>query len=100
MKLLYVTCKDTKEANKISKLILKNKLAACINIISSKSVYYWKNELLKTNEKILIIKTFEIKIKEIEKIIKENHSYKIPCIINFSANENKEFLKWAKEQIK
>lgn len=100
MKLVYVTCSSEAEAKKISKIILKEKLAACINIIPSKSIYFWNKKLKEEKENILLVKTNKSKIKKIEKLIKKNHSYKIPCILNFSVNSNKDFLNWLTKELK
>ena len=44
--LVYVTTSNNDEAEKLSRKILNEKLAACANILnSSKSIYWWKGEI-------------------------------------------------------
>ena len=100
MNIIYVTCKNNTEATKISKIILKEKLAACINIIPSQSIYFWNNKLKKSRESILLIKTNKNKIKKIEELVRKNHSYKIPCILTFSVKSSKKFLNWVNSELK
>ncbi len=53
-----VTCPTRTEARKIAKAILKDKLAACVNIIGGlESHYWWKGKLERTGEFLLLIKT-------------------------------------------
>ena len=57
-KLLYITCESKIEAINLGKLLVKNKLAACTNIVSNiKSIFNWKNKVTQSQEAILIGKT-------------------------------------------
>ena len=57
-KLLYITCGSKLEANKIGKLLVKNKLAACTNIIPNiRSIFRWDKKIKSSKECILIGKT-------------------------------------------
>ena len=57
-KLLYITCGSKLEANKIGKFLVKNKLAACTNIIPNiQSIFKWNNKVKSSKEYILIGKT-------------------------------------------
>ena len=45
-KLLYITCGSKIEAINLGKLLVKNKLAACTNVIPNiKSIFNWKNKV-------------------------------------------------------
>ena len=100
MIIVYVTCKNNKEAEKVAKHLLDKKLIACANIISSKSLYCWKGKLEKQNEAILLIKTTETKFEEIKFAIKKLHSYKIPCIIKLKVEANQEYLNWVSKEVR
>ena len=95
MALLYVPCKDQKEAEKISNSLLAKKLIACSNMIPIKSMYSWKGKTEKSNEVLIIAKTNKKNAKKAEEIIKKIHSYKVPAIIHIDSKSNKEFDKWA-----
>ena len=70
MIIIYVTCKNNAEAQKIAKHLLGKKLIACANLISSKSFYHWKGKLEKQNEAILLMKTLETKFEVIKAEVK------------------------------
>jgi len=101
MILCYVTCKDIEEAQKISRTLLESNLAACANFFPIHSMYWWKGSINQDNEFVVILKTFKEKFKEVEKKIKEVHSYECPCILSIDIKDaNKEFLEYIKKEIK
>ena len=65
--------------------ILKKKLAKCIQRVNYvKSYYIWENELKKTEEKILLIKTTQEKEKELYAFIHKMHPYDTPEIMTIN----------------
>ncbi len=99
MIIIYVTCKNNKEAEKIAKYLLDKKLIACANILASKSLYHWKGKLEKQSEAILLLKTTESKFDTVTSAVKKLHSYKIPCILKIKADANEEYLSWLRKQV-
>ena len=84
MLLVYVTCKDETESEKISKILLEKKLCACTNIIKEmKSFYFWppkSHKVESANEVILIVKIIDAEFEKIKNVVKEMHSYEFPSI--------------------
>lgn len=97
MILFYITCKDEKEAEKISKHLLKNNLVACSNIFPIKNMYKWKGKINQSKESVLILKVLNKNKIKAEKELKKLHSYDIPFIGKIKADVNEEYEKWAKE---
>lgn len=96
--IVYITCGSRREAQKISKLLVKEKLVACVNYFQVNSIYLWKNKIENAKEYVLICKTKKKKFKDIEKIVREEHSYENPAILSFKISEgSKDFLNWIKE---
>ncbi|MCL2157275.1 MAG: divalent-cation tolerance protein CutA [Methanobrevibacter sp.] len=102
MAIVYITTSNEKEALKIGTYIVKERLAACSNIISNmKSVYWWEGNLENDEEAILILKTVEEKVDEIIIKVKEIHSYENPCIIAIPIiKASNSYLNWLKGEIK
>ena len=94
--LTYITTKNEEEALTLANLAVKKNLAACGNIIPNmKSIYKWQNKLQNDKETILILKTNSNKYPLLKKLILEEHSYEVPCILKIPINDgNKEYLKW------
>ena len=100
MTLVYITCKDRKEAEKISMHLLKKRIIACANIFPIKSMYWWNNKIAKHNENVIIAKTSNKNFRKVENEIKKMHSYEIPCILRIDAAANKEYGEWANKEMK
>lgn len=93
--IVYTTTSTKKEAEKIAKILIKEKLAACCNIFKIDSIFWWQGKIEKTKEYGIFIKTKKTIFKKIEEKIKEFHSYSLPCIISFPIEVGfKNFLNW------
>ena len=44
---VYSTFPNKKEAKEIGKGLVKNKLAACVNIFPIESIYHWQKKIVK-----------------------------------------------------
>lgn len=99
---LYVTFSSEDEAKKIGKILLENRLCACVNIYPQvRSIYWWEGKLEEAMESIMIIKTRKSLAKKVEETILKYHSYTIPCIMVFSAEEGfKSFIEWIYKETK
>ena len=99
---IYVTFGSLNEAKKLGKKLVKEKLAACTNIIPTiYSTYVWKNKTMIDKECSMIVKTSQSKVKAAIKFIVKKHSYECPAVsaipIDFA---HKDFQKWINEQTK
>ena len=72
-KLLYITCGSKLEANKIGKFLVKNKMAACTNIIPNiQSIFKWNNKIKSSKEYILIGKTKKKMLNKLLRVLRVN----------------------------
>ena len=100
--LIYSTFKNLKEAKSIGGALVKNKLAACTNIIPLiYSTYVWKKKTMIDKECSMIVKTTKSKVKKAIKFIVKKHSYDCPAISAFPIKfAHKEFNEWIKQETK
>ena len=96
--LLYVTHPTKIDAEALCKSLLDENLIACANFFPINSIFNWENEKVNENEIVSLIKFNKNKIDEVEKRIKELHSYEVPCIMRITASANIEFEKWINNQ--
>jgi len=99
MALVYITCKDNEEAEKISKHLLEKRLIACSNMFPIKSMYWWEDKIQNDKEVVVLAKTKDGNYEQIKDEVKKIHSYDVPCILKIDAEANESYDKWVQEQI-
>ncbi len=96
------TATDKREdAERISKAIVENRLAACVQISGPvTSIYWWKDNLEETEEWILAMKTRNDLYPKLEQAIRNFHPYEVPEIVAVPISAgSKEYLDWLEKEI-
>ena len=93
---MLVTTKNVREAKKIAKALLAEKLVACANIVKGvESLFWWEGKINQANEVLLILKTRKSLVKRVVKMVKKLHSYSVPEIIALEIKEGyNPYHKW------
>lgn len=96
---VLITAPNEDEAVKISKSLVEEKLAGCVNIIKNvRSIYSWQGKIEDDAEVLMIVKTSSDLFEELEKKVKSIHSYTVPEIIGLQIKKGSEgYLKWLEE---
>lgn len=96
---VFITASNKKEAQKLSLALVKEKLAACVNILKGiESVFWWEGKVDKAREFLLIVKTKRSLLPKLVKKVKALHSYSVPEIIGLPIiGANKQYLEWLNE---
>ncbi len=94
--ILYVTTGNAGEASLIGETLVKEKLAACANVLGpSAACYYWKGKLERLEEHMLLLKTRRALADKAMARVKALHSYEVPCIVVVPIEGgNLDFLAW------
>ena len=100
--LMISTAGSEKEAGKVAKILVEERLAACANVIPGvRSFFYWKGRLCEDKEALILIKTMNNKAEKIIDRIREIHSYEVPEIIFFRVDKGEgNYLKWVEKMVK
>ena len=92
---VYITCSGLEEARRIGRTLVEERLAACVNIFPVNSIYFWEGEVKGALEFAVVVKTLKEKFRDVEKKVREMHSYDNPCIVSFEAGDvSEKFLGW------
>jgi periplasmic divalent cation tolerance protein len=99
---IYSTAGKVEDARKIARVLVEEKLVACVNIIPKiESIYRWKNKIEEGDECVIIAKTTEKNIDKTIQKIKEIHPYDVPDIVVLPIiNGLEEYLNYVKDETK
>lgn len=78
---LLTTTPTREEAAKIAKLLIDEKLAACVQLLPIESFYIWQGETQNEAELLLLVKTRRALFEKAIDRIKAVHSYTVPEIV-------------------
>jgi periplasmic divalent cation tolerance protein len=79
---VLVTTPSRREAVRIGDAVVKQKLAACANVLSSvTSIFRWKGRIEKSREALLIMKTTPRRYAALANAVRSMHPYEVPEVI-------------------
>jgi periplasmic divalent cation tolerance protein len=94
--IVLITAGSEEEAHRIAELLVKEKKAACVNIVPRvDSLFWWEGKLDSAPESLLLVKTKASLFPEIVELVKRTHSYEVPEIIALPIIAGSgDYLKW------
>ncbi len=97
--LTFVTCKDLKQAKGIARALVKERLAACVNVVPGvASIYAWEGKLEESREVLLVIKSRRALSGRLASRVRALHSYSVPEVVTVPiASGNPDYLRWVRE---
>lgn len=103
VRFIYITTANIEEAKAIGRVLVEEKLAACVNIMDGmESIYEWKGNIEEDHECVLIAKTHASKVSKLTQKVLDLHSYECPCVVSIPVSEsegNPEYLEWVKGEV-
>lgn len=79
---IYAVFANAEEAERIGRIVVEERLAACINILSPVcSIYRWNGKVETADEVAAILKTHHWRSDALIERIAQLHSYETPCIV-------------------
>ena len=98
---VFITTADKEEAKLISKVLLEQRKAACVNIVPKiSSVYWWKEQIESDKESLLIAKTKAVLLEDVIEVVREVHSYENPEILALPVyGGSPTYLEWLDEAL-
>jgi len=99
--IVFVTTSSNDEANRIADALVSERLAACVNIVSAiQSVYRWEGRIVSDQESLLIIKTTDERYSQLERRVKELHTYTTPEVVAIKIETGSEqYLSWLRSSV-
>lgn len=78
---LLTTTPNREEAATIAKLLIEEKLAACVQLLPIESFYAWQGKIQNEAEILLLVKTRSALLERAIARIRAVHSYTVPEIV-------------------
>jgi periplasmic divalent cation tolerance protein len=73
------TCASEEEAERIARLLVEERLAACVNIIPGvRSIYRWQGAVESAGEWLLVVKSTRALFDSLRIALEKAHSYELP----------------------
>jgi periplasmic divalent cation tolerance protein len=83
--IVLTTTPNESEAVRISRALVEEGLAACVQRLPISSTYVWQDKIEDSTEHLLIIKTLAERCAEVEGRIEALSTYEVPEVVAFEA---------------
>ncbi len=102
MVFLYVTVPDMEVARLIGGGAVRERLAACANILPQMTaIYEWNGDVEEEDEFVVILKTAPTKAAELAGWVSDHHPYDVPCIPEVPLGRgNGPYVEWLQGQVR
>jgi periplasmic divalent cation tolerance protein len=82
-RVLLVTAPNEEAARSIARVLVDERLAACVNVIPmSASIYRWEGKIVEEPESLLLVKTSAARVEPLAQRIAALHPYSVPEILS------------------
>ena len=76
-----LTCADASEAERIGRVLVEERLAACVNFRPHTAIYRWEGKVEQSAETGMLIKTTRAAWPALAARVRELHSYETPVLL-------------------
>jgi len=98
---VYVTASSDSEAKHITKNLLSQRLAACVNLLPVTSMYEWEGKMEESSEILMMIKTKSSLVPALTAAVQQLHSYGVPEVISVPVEQgSRQYLDWVRASCK
>ncbi len=101
VRVVLVTGPEPETLESIGRVLVEERLAACVNIIPGvTSVYRWEGEIRTDSEALAVIKTTEDCVQAARLRVAELHPYEVPEFVALEVVEGSPaYLQWVRESV-
>jgi periplasmic divalent cation tolerance protein len=99
-RIVLVTAPNLKTARRVARAALRQRLAACANLIPGlESHYWWRGKIESSREVLLLFKTRTRLLRKLEKLILSEHPYDTPefVVLKLTAATHR-YLTWLQQE--
>lgn len=96
----YITAGSKEEALRIGRVLVEERLAACVNVLDGMTaVYRWNGAIEQAEEAVLIAKTRSDLFDRLTERVRTLHGYDVPCVVELAVGRgNRDYLDWLRDE--
>jgi periplasmic divalent cation tolerance protein len=93
---IYMTAGTMDEARDVGRVLVQERLAACVNIFQGvRSLFWWEGHVQEGDEVVMVAKTRRDLLDRLIERVKDVHSYDCPCVVALPIDHgNPAFIDW------
>lgn len=96
--LVHATFADAAEAERIGRMMIEERLAACVNLLGEcRSIYRWAGEVETASEHRALFKTTPELARRLAERVAELHSYDLPAVEIWPAAAGEAVINWVRD---
>ena len=98
---VFSTVSSAEEAEKIARVLVEERLAACVSVLpGARSVYRWKGAIETSTECVLIIKSSRERFDRLRARLEKVHSYEVPEVVALAiVDGSSNYLNWLEAEL-
>ena len=86
-------------ATAFARRLVEERLAACVNVLPATSVFRWEGTVQEDAECLLVIKTLDSLVGDLERYLRAEHPYDVPeCLALEPASVEESYLAWMRAE--
>jgi periplasmic divalent cation tolerance protein len=99
---VFSTCSSEEEAERLARLLVEARLAACVNVVpGARSYYRWQGAVESSAELLLVIKSTRERFEALREALEKAHSYEVPEIVALAVVDgSRNYLSWLEESVR
>ena len=96
----FCTCPDAEVGQRLATTLVTDRLAACVNMVPGiRSIYVWDDALCNDEEVLLVIKTTQDRLEDLQERVKNLHPYDCPELIVLTITDGlPDYISWLVSQ--
>jgi len=96
---VHTTVNSPQVASELARALVKQRLAACVQMSPVTSVYRWQGDIETTEEVLLVAKTTAARAPQVVEFVRRNHPYELPeLLITPVSGGHEAYLEWLEEE--
>ena len=95
------TVATAEDGERIARALVERRLAACVNVVPGVvSVYRWKGEVCRDEERLLVVKTRRDRLEALREALVSIHPYELPELVALPVEAGHgPYLAWLDESV-